>query len=66
MRLIIAVTAVVATIVAADPAAKPQPEHVYTSHGLAKRWNGFGAWGCGCPFYGGIGYGTGVGYGYGT
>ncbi|KAJ2882766.1 hypothetical protein H4R27_003217, partial [Coemansia aciculifera] len=49
------------------PMAKPepQPEHTHANHGLAKRWSGYNTWGCGCPFYGGFGYGTGVGYGTG-
>ncbi|KAJ2032751.1 hypothetical protein IW146_006533 [Coemansia sp. RSA 922] len=69
MRFIIAAaTAVVAAIVAAEPAAnpEPQPEYSHRVHGFAKRWSGYGTWGCGCPLYGGFGYGAGVGYGVGA
>ncbi|KAJ2833605.1 hypothetical protein GGI24_000772 [Coemansia furcata] len=68
MRFIFAAAAsIVAALAAAEPTANPQPraEAAHAHHGMAKRWNGFGAWGCGCPFYGGFRFGTGVGCGVG-
>ncbi|KAJ2036417.1 hypothetical protein GGI03_000980 [Coemansia sp. RSA 2337] len=67
MHFIITATAVLTALSSAEPTAKPEPlsEHAHANHGLAKRWSGYGTWGCGCPLYGGYGYGTGVGYGVG-
>ncbi|KAJ2580510.1 hypothetical protein GGH95_002555 [Coemansia sp. RSA 1836] len=70
MHFVIATVAVVAVLVAAEPSAKPQPEPQpqpqHAGHGFAKRWSGYGAWGCSCPIYGGFGYGAGIGYGAGV
>ncbi|KAJ2065169.1 hypothetical protein GGI08_002266 [Coemansia sp. S2] len=67
MHFIVTATAVLASLVAAAPTAKPEPhsEHAHANHGLAKRWSEYGTWGCGCPLYGGYGYGTGMSYGVG-
>ncbi|KAJ2099780.1 hypothetical protein GGI09_002621 [Coemansia sp. S100] len=56
MHFVVVAAAVLAALASAEPTA---------NHGLAKRWSGYGTWGCGCPLYGGYGYGTGVGYGVG-
>ncbi|KAJ2046888.1 hypothetical protein IW146_002050 [Coemansia sp. RSA 922] len=67
MHFIVTATTVLAALASAEPTAKPEPqsEHAHANHGLAKRWSGYGTWGCGCPLYGGYGYGTSVGYGVG-
>ncbi|KAJ2861876.1 hypothetical protein GGH94_004617 [Coemansia aciculifera] len=69
MRFIIAAAAtVLPAFVAAEPVANPEPQldHTRANHGLARRWSGYGTWGCGCPLYGGFSYGVGGGYGVGT
>ncbi|KAJ2094648.1 hypothetical protein GGI09_005289 [Coemansia sp. S100] len=68
MHFAFVAAAVLAALASAEPTAKsePQSEHAHANHGLAKRWSEYGTWGCGCPLYGGYGYGTGFGYGTGV